>query len=260
MDDVLADLADQHAELDGILAGLSEDDWARASACEGWSVADVVVHLTQSDEGAVASVEGRLPEGGLGGQDADVDDWAERMVVEARGASGGEVFAAWRSTTAALRAALAETDLSARVPWVTGRLSARTLATTRLAECWIHTGDVAAAFGEPPSATNRLRLIARLAWRTLPYAFERAGRPLSGPVAFELRAPDGERWDLVPPEEPAHRGPGRRPRPLPGGRPPAATRRRRACGPPVPTPPPCWSSSAPTPRCRSHPRSSVGAP
>ena len=84
MDDVLADLADQHAELDGILAGLSEDDWARASACEGWSVADVVVHLTQSDEGAVASVEGRLPEGGLGGQDADVDDWAERMVVEAR--------------------------------------------------------------------------------------------------------------------------------------------------------------------------------
>jgi uncharacterized protein (TIGR03084 family) len=89
------------------------------------------------------------------------------------------------------------------VPWVTGLLSARSLATTRLAEGWIHTGDVQAAFGRPPSATAGLRHIARLAWRTLPYAFAEAGRELSGPVAFELTGPSGERWDLVPDDEPA---------------------------------------------------------
>ena len=69
-------------------------------------------------------------------------------------------------------------DLSTRVRWVAGDLSARTLATTRLAETWIHTGDIASAIGIEPVATDRLRLIARLAWRTLPYAFDRVEEPL----------------------------------------------------------------------------------
>jgi uncharacterized protein (TIGR03084 family) len=205
VDEILVDLAAQHEELDDLLADLEDGDWARPSACAGWSVADVVVHLTQSDDGAVASVEGRLPEGGLGMErqgPANVDAWAEQMVVAERGTQPGVVLGRWRTTTAALRAALGRCDLSARVPWVTGQLTARTLATTRLAECWIHTGDVGAAFGRERSAAPGLRHIARLAWRTLPYAFAQAGRDLAGPVAFELRGPDGERWDLVPPEEP----------------------------------------------------------
>ncbi len=89
-------------------------------------------------------------------------------------------------------------DLSTRVPWVAGDLAARTLATTRLAECWIHTGDVADPLGVVRIPGARLKLIARLAWRTLPYAFARAGRKLSGPVAFVLAGPLGERWDFVP--------------------------------------------------------------
>jgi uncharacterized protein (TIGR03084 family) len=205
VDEILSDLAAQHEELDAILAGLAEHDWARPSACEGWTVADVVVHLTQSDDGAVASVEGRLPEDGLGlarEGPANVDEWAEQMVERERGTPPAEVLERWRTTTAAMRDAFARCDPSARVPWVTGRLSARTLATTRLAECWIHTGDVEAALGRSPSASPRLRHLARLAWRTLPYAFAQAGRELSGPVAFQLLGPQGERWDLVPPEDP----------------------------------------------------------
>jgi uncharacterized protein (TIGR03084 family) len=205
VEEILTDLAAQHAELDGILAGLDDSDWARPSACEGWSVADVVVHLTQSDDGAVASVEGRLPEAGMTmsrSGEHNVDDWAEVMVNEARGTPPSEVLERWRTTTAAMREAFDRCDLSARVPWVTGRLSARTLATTRLSECWIHTGDVGAAFGRPPSASPGLRHIARLAWRTLPYAFAEAGRDPSGPVAFDLTGPAGERWDLVPDEPP----------------------------------------------------------
>ena len=67
----------------------------------------------------------------------------------------------------------------------------------------IHTGDVQAAFGGGPTAAPRLRQIARLAWRTLPYAFASAGKELAGPVAFELTGPSGERWDLVPEGAPA---------------------------------------------------------
>jgi uncharacterized protein (TIGR03084 family) len=81
---------------------------------------------------------------------------------------------------------------------VAGELSARTLATTRLAETWIHTGDVAGALGVELEPKPRLRHIARLAWRTLPYAFAKDGRELHGPVAFHLRGPDGQAWDFTP--------------------------------------------------------------
>jgi uncharacterized protein (TIGR03084 family) len=81
---------------------------------------------------------------------------------------------------------------------VAGDLAAITLAATRLAELWIHAGDVAAGLGRELEATGRLRPIARLAWRTVPYAFSRAGRTLSGPVALSLTAPDGTTWEFTP--------------------------------------------------------------
>jgi hypothetical protein len=56
-------------------------------------------------------------------------------------------------------------------------LSARTMATTRLSECWIHACDIAGAVGAQIPATERLWHIARLAWRTIPYAFARASSP-----------------------------------------------------------------------------------
>ncbi|WP_163570355.1 maleylpyruvate isomerase family mycothiol-dependent enzyme [Fodinicola feengrottensis] len=87
-------------------------------------------------------------------------------------------------------------DDRGRLQWVTGWLSTRTLTTTRLSECWIHTGDVADALGRPLPPTDRLWHIARLAWRTIPYAFARADLTLTGPVAFELTAPNGSRWDF----------------------------------------------------------------
>jgi uncharacterized protein (TIGR03084 family) len=85
--------------------------------------------------------------------------------------------------------------------WVAGELSSRTLATTRLAETWIHTGDVAAGLGVDVPPTDRLWHVTRLAWRTLPYAFAGAGRALAGPVAFELVGPSGAAWDFVPDDE-----------------------------------------------------------
>jgi hypothetical protein len=44
--------------------------------------------------------------------------------------------------------------------------------------------------------TDRLWHIARLAWRTLPYAFARAGEELHGPIAIELTGPSGARWSF----------------------------------------------------------------
>jgi uncharacterized protein (TIGR03084 family) len=125
---------------------------------------------------------------------ADVDAGAAAMVERERGAPPAEVRARWDASVAALRDGFAATDLGARVTWVVGELSVRTLATTRLAETWIHGGDVAVASGPLPAPTDRLWHIARLAWRTVPYAFARAGRPAPGPVVFDLVGPGGAAW------------------------------------------------------------------
>jgi uncharacterized protein (TIGR03084 family) len=201
LDAIVAAVTDQQAELAGLLSGRDELDWQRPSACQGWTVADVVLHLAQTNDLAVASAVGRYEEAveqmasGLGPA-GSVDEGADRMVARDRGQPGRVVGARWQTSADALIEALKQCDPHQRLTWVAGELSARTLATTRLAETWIHTGDVAAAFGAVPEPTDRLWHIARLAWRTLPYAFGRAGRELAGPVAFELRAPSGERWDF----------------------------------------------------------------
>jgi len=192
MNDVLAALAEQHAELESILVTLDDAGWARPTPCEGWDVKDVVLHLAQTDGLGLASLTGGFPEQPIG----DVDVSAEAAVASQRAATSAEVHARWREVADELRQILAHADPHARVPWVTGTLSVWSLASTRLAECWIHTGDVADAVGVERAPADRIRHIARLAWRTLPYAFSRSGRSLSGPVAFRLSGPGAT--DLVP--------------------------------------------------------------
>src|SRR5256714_416543 len=205
MDDILTALAEQHDELDGLLAGLDEAGWARPSRCPEWTISDVVLHLAQTDEMTVARAERRFtdvvaafghPAGAATG--ATVDDLAGLAVAAERGRPGSEVYQRWRAASARQAKALGDCDAGTRLPWVAGELAAITLATTRLAELWIHTGDVAAGLGRDLVAGTRLRPIARLAWRTLPYAFDRAGQTLSGPVALALTAPDGDRWEFTP--------------------------------------------------------------
>ena len=208
MQAMLTALEEQHTELAELLDSLDDPAWQSPTRCTGWTVADVVLHLTQTDELALASAQGRFADGlhvlagGLDGE-GNVDDGAAAMVSRQRGRPNGELSERWRTGAAALRDALRASDPHRRVEWVAGQLSTRTLVTTRLAECWIHTGDIADAVGVEQRPTDRLEHIARLAWRTLPYAFAREGRQLAGPVAFELTAPSGQRWQFLPDTEPA---------------------------------------------------------
>lgn len=205
MDAIMLALGEQHDELDGLLSALDAAAWdLPVPACPGWTVNDVVLHLAQTDELVLTSVEdgfaaaaaplmGGAPEGAGG----TVDDAVGLMVAHQRGAAGPEVHARWRAASAAVRGLLAGCDPRRPLPWVVTDLPARTMATTRLSECWIHTRDVAGAVGADLPATGRLWHIARLAWRTIPYAFARAG--VDGPtgsVAARLTAPDGTAWEF----------------------------------------------------------------
>jgi uncharacterized protein (TIGR03084 family) len=164
------------------------------------------LHLHQTDELAIASLRGDLGRDveafmRAGGADA-VDAAAAASVEGSRGRTGAEVGAQWRASAAQLRDELTQVEPGTRLQWVVGQLSAHTLAATRLAECWIHTGDVATALGVELAPTNRLRHVARLAWRTLPYAFARAGRELHGPVGFDLVGPGDDAWSFGMDDDP----------------------------------------------------------
>jgi uncharacterized protein (TIGR03084 family) len=205
VDPVVKALADQQAETAIVLDGVSMAEADRATRCIGWSVADVLLHLAQSDEMAITSLTdgfgaaaGDNTSGWGGG--TSVDDSVAVMVDRERGDPFEEVVDRWNVAAAGLVTTLAAMDLSTRVPWVAGNLSARTLATTRMSETWIHTQDIADAIGVDLVPGDRLRLIARLAWRTLPYAFHASGLTMAGPVAFRLIGPSGERWEFVPDE------------------------------------------------------------
>ena len=106
---------------------------------------------------------------------------ADLMVASERGLVGAAVCVI--AITPARRncaSAYAASDPHLRVEWVAGQLSARTLATTRLAETWIHTGDVAEALdvelAPRPAAPHRPPGVAHAPVRVL-----RAGRELYGP-------------------------------------------------------------------------------
>lgn len=196
-------LADQHAELESLLDGLDDGDWDRPSRCPGWSVSDVVLHLAQTNELAAASARGRLQQVAAALTDGieaagDADTLADRVVARERGANPAAVHERYSRSATDVLAAFEAADPHTRVAWVAGEMSPTSLATTRVAETWAHTGDIAAAVGADVDPGDRLWHVCRLSWRTLPYAFSRAGRTMSGPVAFELTAPDGGTWRFAP--------------------------------------------------------------
>ena len=90
MQAILTALDEQHSELAALLDPLDGSGWQRPTRCEGWSVADVVLHLAQTDELALASTQDRFTDGievlagGLDRQ-GNVDDGAAAMVERERG-------------------------------------------------------------------------------------------------------------------------------------------------------------------------------
>ena len=195
--DVFADLAAEQDRLEQLLAGLSETEWATDSAAPGWTVADVVLHLAQTEEAVVASAGGSdLHALGEATPGANLDERMDSL-VRAERTDPAVIFERWRTARRAALNTLQDADPQQLMPWAENGLKPRTLATTRLAEHWAHGLDITAPLGIPFPDTDRLRHIAWLGHATLPFAFALAGQPAQV-VRCELVGPDGTVWTFGP--------------------------------------------------------------
>lgn len=193
---IFDDLVAEQDRLEGILGSLDEAAWRSPSAAAGWSVADVVLHLAQTEEAVVATATGADLRAGAAA--ASVDDVMDEL-VRAERAEPAVVFERWRAARRQAVAALREADPGQPLPWVDTPLKPATLATTRLAEHWAHGLDITGPLGAGFPDTQRLRHVAWLAHRTLPYALSRAGEG-AAEVYCDLAAPEGAaRWRFGPP-------------------------------------------------------------
>jgi uncharacterized protein (TIGR03084 family) len=197
---IFDDLAAEQERLEEILLGLDEAQWLSPSGAAGWTIADVVLHLAQSEEGVQATAASRQLGGGLGAVAGETMDERAAQAVRAERAAPAEVFARWQRARQAGLAAVRAADPDQPLQWVAGPMKPATLATTRLAEHWAHGLDITGPLGIEFPDTERLRHVAWLAHRTLPYALSVAGQPLVA-VRCELTAPDGaSTWCFGPPD------------------------------------------------------------
>ncbi|WP_229698796.1 TIGR03084 family metal-binding protein [Wenjunlia tyrosinilytica] len=198
--EVLDDLIDESAELDGLVRALPPERWAEQTPAPGWTVAHQIAHLLWTDEVALLSATdaerfAKLTEAALANPDSYVDEGAE----EGARLETAELLARWRAARAALQEALRALPPGTRLPWYGPPMSVASMATARLMETWAHGQDVADTLAVTRQPSRRLRQIARIGFRTRDYAYLVRGlTPPAEQFRLELTAPDGALWTFGP--------------------------------------------------------------
>ena len=215
MREILSDLVAEQQQLDQFLQTLRDRQWATKTPAAGWTIQDTVSHLAYTE-----SVAAEVLADGRDRLDAekitDLDSWTEVGVSQGRGRRHQEIIEWWRFGRADVVDALSRMLATDRVPWIHGDLSAKTFATLRLMETWAHGLDIKAAildrmtpldelpeddeeYEDPLADTMRLRHIAFLGQKALPFAFEQAGEtyPEEG-IRVEVMGPLYAAWRFGP--------------------------------------------------------------
>ncbi|MBL7499224.1 TIGR03084 family protein [Frankia sp. CNm7] len=198
---LVADLADESADLTALVAGLDEADWRVPTPAVGWDVLDQVAHLAFFDEVAtLAATDAAAFEAERKALVALGEDFPDVVAARFRDRTGADVLGWFERARAHLLTTLGAVPAAAKLPWFSRPMSAATSLTARLMETWAHGQDVADALGVPRTPSARLRHVAHLGVATIPWGFSVHGRPApAAPPRVELTAPAGDTWVWGPP-------------------------------------------------------------
>ena len=193
--DLLQDLLDEQASLDGVVAPLDEGDWDLPTPSPRWSVTDQIGHLCYFDRSAALAIRdpdafsteaGRLMKASLAsetsGDDFTLGDFRS-LGVPGR-------LERWRQGRSDLAEAVGTLGERDRVSWYGPSMGAKSFVTARLMEAWAHGQDVCDAVGAHREPTHRLRHVAQLGYITRAWSYINRGQPApTGDVRVELTAP-----------------------------------------------------------------------
>lgn len=141
----------QRRRLEDVLRDLSEAEWHTASRCEGWSVQDVIIHLSSTNSFWAFSISA-----GLAGDPStflstfDPVASPAELVERAQGTSVAQALDELTAGNDALEAVLARVDgpgwaIPAEAP--PGHLPIRLVADHALWDAWIHERDILVPLG-----------------------------------------------------------------------------------------------------------------
>jgi len=115
---VFDDLSAEQERLAGILGGLEDAQWLSASGAAGWTIADVVLHLAQSEESVVVTASGGELRGRMGPAAGGTVDERVASLVRAERAAPDVVFARWQQARRTALDALRAADPDRPLEWV----------------------------------------------------------------------------------------------------------------------------------------------
>jgi uncharacterized protein (TIGR03083 family) len=204
---VLDRFAPLHAELIGLLRGLSPDDWNRATACSLWSVRDIAAHLLDDDLRRLSFHRDRQPPPG-GGPVSGAElvalvnrmnaEWvavaqrmSPRVIVDLLEVTGPWVVELFRATDPFAPAFWG-------VSWAGEETSPHWFDVGRdYTERWLHQQQIRDAVGAPPlNGREWLHPVLDLFIRALPFAYRDTGAKAGTTVVVAIEGEAGGEWTL----------------------------------------------------------------
>lgn len=190
----------QRARFAEVLHSLTDDEWRHPSRCDGWTVQDVITHLTSANHFWAISIQS-----GAAGQPtqflAAFDPVAspQQMVAQEQGTPVAATLEAFETSCDALAAAvddLSPEDWEALAEAPTGHVPIRLVADHALWDSWVHERDVVLPLGRTPVVEEDEVLAALRYCAALGRAFEvTAGQ--AEPSAVLIEATDPATWFVV---------------------------------------------------------------
>lgn len=189
-------------ELLVLLRELGAREWRAGTACAGWSVHDIALHLLGNDFGRLRPLSQAAR---AGAEDFDelaatIERANETWVTVARTAISASIVPDLLALTGSrVDAAFASADLQApgvAVRWTGSGPTPRWLDIAReYTERWVHHAQISEAVGRPVLLGRRwLHPVLSAFVRALPLAYEDIASPAGTTIAFVVTGDAGDRW------------------------------------------------------------------
>lgn len=184
--------------LDGLVGGLDDAAFARATAFYGWTVRDEVMHLyfldvltlmaIQAEDDFLAEVAAIR----VWQKTAELSDFMRKRYADLDRTT---LVAVWRETYRRLAAVFAASDPKTRMKWFGPDMSLLSAASARQMEVWAHGQDLYDLFGVTRVNADRIRNICEIGVRTYGWTFRNRGlEPPGSAHQVTLTAPSGAIW------------------------------------------------------------------